>query len=306
MKISSLLVPVILAMAGGIASAANAQSLNQGAYFRGELGGSVLATDSGYWWGPGGPPADPRITFSLNDAFGVTGSAGFGYDWANGLRADVSANGLIGMQVDGTFQSANDGTTVGHANDIHAPVTVLAVLANVFVEPMLLAGADSGFQPFLTGGVGLASVSTGQWTRNNPASPQPTRTWEGANQTNFAWTLGAGVSIDLQGLTGGEGKLDLTYRYTDYGAASGGSAAVNPPPAGQPTEPFNFRLANSRRDRWLQNADRQLSLRALDTLPRFCPFGRFRTGIRSITLPFRRGRRLRSRSWKGADSRFQE
>lgn len=243
MKIGLLIVPAALAIAAGLTGSANAQSKIDGAYFRGELGGSMFATDMGYWWGPGGPPADPRITFSLNDAFGVTGSAAFGYDWANGMRADISANGLVGMQVDGIFRSASDGTTAGHATDIHAPVSVFALLANIFVEPMALTGADSTVQPFLTGGLGLASVSTGQWTRNNPASPQPSRTWEGANRMNFAWTLGAGVSVDLQGLTGGQGTLDLTYRYTDYGAASGGSSAVNPPPASQPTEPFNFRLA---------------------------------------------------------------
>lgn len=238
---------IALAFAGvmiGSTTAASAQSNGAQTYFRGEVGAVMLGADEGYWWGPGGPPSgDPRITFSLNDAIGVSGGVGIGQDWGHGIRADVFAGLLAGMQVDGTFLSASDNTTVGHATDIHAPVSALSLLANLFVEPMALAGSDSPVQPFLTGGLGVASVTTGEWTRNNASSPQPTRSWEGATQINFAWTAGAGVSIDLNGSNGEGPVLDLTYRYSDYGQASGGTAAIDPPPGSSPTEPFNFPLA---------------------------------------------------------------
>ena len=215
---------------------------HQGWYFKGELGGQMLASDFGYWWGPGGPPADPRITFSLNDAMAVTGSFGAGYDWGNGVRFGADVGLMTGMQVEGRFASASDGTTVGHATDIHAAVSAASLFGNLYVEPLRLAGVESSVQPFLTAGVGVANVSVGNWTRNNAASPQPTRTWSGDSRVNLAWQVGGGVSVSLEEWLGHAGFIDLTYRYTDLGQASGGYSAVNPPPSNAPTEPFNFRL----------------------------------------------------------------
>jgi opacity protein-like surface antigen len=226
------------------ASAQTVATGYEGWFVKGELGGNLLASDLGYWWGPGGPPPDPRITFSLNDAISLSGSVGAGYDWGNGVRVDNTIGFLTNMQVDGTFLSASDGTTLGHATDIHAPVSALTFFGNIYIEPLRLAGSDSAFQPFLTGGIGVASVSVGEWTRNNPSSPQPTRSWGGNSQLNFAWQAGGGVSIALDELMGGGGFVDLTYRYTDLGQATGGTMPVNPPPDNSPTEPFNFHLAS--------------------------------------------------------------
>lgn len=225
-----------------LAGTVSAQSVSEGFYARGEFGGAMHAADEGYWWGPGGPPGDPRITFSLNHPLGFTGAAGLGYDFGTGVRVDTSVNFISGMQVDGEFQSASFDTQTGHASDIHAPVSVLALMGNVFIEPMRLTGSDSAFQPFLTGGIGIAAVSTGQWTRNNPTLPaRPTRSWDGGTEANFAWTLGGGISVALENDSGGEkGFLDLTYRYSDFGQARGGTSPVDPPPSNSPTKPFNF------------------------------------------------------------------
>lgn len=226
-----------------MAAPSHAQNLSTGYdgwFAKGELGGGILASDYGYWWGPGGPPSDPRVTFRLNDALGVIGAGGVGYDWGNGIRVDGTVGVLGAMQVDGVFDSASDGT-LGHATDIHAPVSAFTSFANVYIEPLRLAGYETPFQPFLTGGIGVAVVSVGEWTRYH--SPQPVRSWTGNSQLNVAWQAGGGVSIPLENLTGGMGHLDFTYRYTDLGQASGGTSAVNPPPSSPPTEPFNFRLA---------------------------------------------------------------
>ena len=72
----------------------------------------------------------------------------------------------------------------------------------------------------------------------------PTRSWSGASQLNFAWQAGGGISMTLDGMGAGGGFIDLTYRYTDLGQASGGTAPVNPPPNNAPSEPFNFHLAS--------------------------------------------------------------
>ena len=233
----------------GTAVGANAQSMAsagpEGWYVRGELGVVSLATNEGYWWGPGGPPGDPRITFSLNDPMTLTGAGGVGYDWGNGLRVDGTIGVVGSLQVDGTFLSASDGTTTGHATDIHGAASAFAVLGSLYIEPLRLAGYDSALQPFLTGGVGVAAVSMGEWNRNAPVPPatHAARSWTGSSQTNLAWTVGAGVSIELEDLIGGSGFLDLAYRYTDLGQVQGGSVSTGPG-GSSPTEPFNFRLAS--------------------------------------------------------------
>ena len=43
----------------GAASAETVATGYEGWFIKGELGGQMLASDFGYWWGPGGPPAPP-------------------------------------------------------------------------------------------------------------------------------------------------------------------------------------------------------------------------------------------------------
>lgn len=249
MSVTKFRPPVVaLSLLFGTAVGAYAQPMvatgSEGWFVRGELGVVSLATNEGYWWSPGGPPGDPRITFSLNDPMTLTGAGGVGYDWGNGIRVDGTV-GIVGsLQVDGTFLSASDGTTV-HATDIHGTASAFAVLGNLYIEPLRLAGYESSFQPFLTGGVGVAAVSMGEWNRNAPVPPatHAARSWSGSSQTNLAWTAGAGVSIALEDVIGGSGFLDLAYRYTDLGQAQGGSVSTGPG-SSSPTEPFNFRLAS--------------------------------------------------------------
>lgn len=239
--------PAALSIVCCVAGLAMTQSAyaEEGWYVRGEAGLNMLATGEGYWQGPGA--ADPRITWSLNDPVTWTGAVGLGYDWNNGFRVDKSI-GIVGsMQVDGTFQSASDGSpATDHATDIHAPVSAIYAMGNIFVEPLKLSGSDSPVQPFLTAGLGVANVSMGEWTRNRPNHPDPTRvtrSFSGDSQVNLAWSVGAGVSFELEDLLGSEGYLDLTYRYTDLGQAQGGDVSTGVG-SSSPVEPFNFRLAS--------------------------------------------------------------
>lgn len=245
LRLPALALPVLIGATVGVNAQSTAAIGNDGWFVRGELGVVTLGTNEGYWWGPGGPPGDPRITFSLNDPMTFTTTGGVGYDWGNGVRVDATAGITGGLRVDGTFQSASDGTTAGHATDIHAPVTATTLLGNLYIEPFRLAGHDMPVQPFLTGGVGMAFVTMGEWNRNAPVPPatHAARSWNGSSQTNFAWTAGAGVSIALEDLIGGGGFLDLTYRYADLGQAQGGGVSTGPG-ASSPTEPFNFRLTS--------------------------------------------------------------
>lgn len=242
-KTSATICAVFLGTPGVAFADSNIGIVQADWYMRGEIGAAVSATDQGYWWGPGGPPADPRITFSLNNPIGITGSFAVGAQVMDGVRADISVGGVGNLNVEGLFLSASDGTpAAGHVTNISGTASAFAVMANLFVEPFRATGNDSAFQPFLTGGVGVSNVTLGPWTRINPAKVQVNRTWEGNSQLDFAWTLGAGASYALDDVMGTPAFLDLTYRYTDYGQATGGTAAVNPPPSNSPTEPFNFSL----------------------------------------------------------------
>jgi opacity protein-like surface antigen len=89
------------------------------------------------------------------------------------------------------------------------------------------------------------SVSTGEWRRYHPTGGNGGHincTFTGASQLNLAWSVGGGVSFELDDLLGREGYIDLSYRYTDFGQATGGDVSTGPGNS-SPVEPFNFRLA---------------------------------------------------------------
>ena len=205
-------------------------------YVRGEVGGAWLAQDRGYWIGPGA--ADPQITESLNSPSSLTGGGAIGLQYWPGIRADVSVDYLGHFDVHGSPIAPGGG--VGHSS-MDAATTTNLVMGNIFIEPLRLANINTGFiQPFVTVGIGAAFNDFEDWSRTNPAAARPVRTFAGASQTNFAWSVGAGVSIGIDSLIHIPAWLDLTYRYVDAGHISGGSAVLSDP-GPSPREPFNFR-----------------------------------------------------------------
>ena len=219
-----------------------AQVAAAGWYVRGDIGGQMLAQDRGYWWGPGGPPSDPRITFSLDRPMGVTGDVGIGYDWMNGFRSDLTFTLNGSMDVTASFLSASDGSpSTGHVQSITTSVSSQVMLANLYFEPLKATGNDNPIQPFLTGGIGAANVSMGEWTRYNPSDSRVYRTFEGASQLNLAWSVGAGVSFALSDVIGGHpAMLDVTHRFSNLGNVAGSSTPLPGNGNGDPYEPLNF------------------------------------------------------------------
>lgn len=210
-------------------------------YFRGEIGGAWIGENRGYWWGPGGPPADPRITFDLNTNPALTGNIAVGAEVMPGVRADLSLGYTGSSSVDANWISASDGSAGPHA-DIDTSVSAVNGMVNLFVEPLSMSGNNGPIQPFVTAGIGFAQVKMDEWTRTNAAVAQPVRRWSGNSTTNFAWTIGAGISADIENVMKRPAFLDVTYRYTDFGNVSGGMTPTfpGPPPNNSPTEPFNF------------------------------------------------------------------
>lgn len=236
-KILSLAGVVATSLAAGSALAQDAGSFERDIYMRLEAGGAFLGQNRGNWTGPG--PADPQITHSLSNPGAFFGSVAVGTTVFDGLRTDLSLSYQSRMNVKGQWIAPAAGAP--HAN-MDVDVSSWIVMANVFAEPLALAGYESPIRPFVTGGLGVAFNQMDDWTRTNPAAVQPVRTFEGNTETSFAWSIGGGVSAslgDLFGL-GHPIDLDLTYRYIDAGKVQGGGTPLPGSGTSVPREPFNY------------------------------------------------------------------
>jgi len=222
-----------------------APALAEGWYFGGEVGGVWQNDQPGYWHSPGA--GDPRITYDVNMDATFAGFISVGKTLTNGVRADFSL-GITGDQdVQANWVSPAPTGAPGEPNDhanISTSVSAITGMFNVSVEPLALTGNNSRFQPFVTAGIGAANVKMSDWTRTNSATinppARPVRTFVGADDTNFAWSIGGGVSVDLTDTVNRPAYLDLSYRYMDLGNVSGGFTPLPGNGNSTPIEPFNF------------------------------------------------------------------
>ncbi|MBC7283648.1 MAG: porin family protein [Hoeflea sp.] len=222
--------------------AAHAQ---EGWYLGGALGGVWQGDEPGFWQSPG--PGDPRITYDVNADATFAGFISVGKTLTDGVRADFSL-GIYGDQdIQANWVSPLPSTAGGKPNDhanIATSVSAISGMFNISVEPLALTGNASRIQPFVTAGIGFANVKMDSWTRTNLATinppARPVRSFEGDDSTNFAWSIGGGVSIDLKETMNRPAYLDLAYRYSDFGNVSGGMTPLPGNGASQPIEPFNF------------------------------------------------------------------
>ena len=225
---------------------ASAPALADGWYFGGEVGGVWQGNQPGYWQSPG--PGDPRITFDVNADATFAGFISVGKTLMDGVRADVSLGVIAGQDIRANWVSPQPSTAGGKPND-HAnmatSVSAWSGMFNVTVEPFAMAGHKSAIQPFVTAGVGVASVSMGTWSRTNNATINPpvrtVRSFGGNDSMNFAWSIGGGVSVDLKETLHRTAYLDLGYRYMDFGKVSGGATPIPGTGNSTPIEPFNFK-----------------------------------------------------------------
>ena len=151
-------------------------------------------------------PAFDNTTLS---PFGMV-DVGAGYQFNSWFRADATleyrAGGAPRLAIGSQPQVR------ANADSYRADVSSFVGLVNGYATP----GAWYGFTPFLGAGVGLAENS------GSPASAEPPQAADFANgsRTSFAWALMAGVDYDISPNL----KLELGYRYLNYGAiAAGGS-----------------------------------------------------------------------------------
>lgn len=215
-------------------------SVTYGPYMRLEFGRASSSIGDGFWQSPGFP-SDPQINFDLDADSKGFGSIAVGFDWQNGFRADVAFLATGSTSVSGPCSSASNGSSCAiHADIAGASLNTTALMGSVYYSPLEQRGSNSPFQPFIVGGLGFARSEVGPWTRENATVGQPTRTFAGGTSTNLAWSIGAGVSYQVTQPGKWPVIIEASWRYYDFGKASGGSTPLVGSGSSQPVTPLTF------------------------------------------------------------------
>jgi opacity protein-like surface antigen len=214
-----------------------------GWYLRGDAGLGVSATNPSLAISPNPLAGGGYSAAATNDFFNSTISSsgifdiGFGYQFNSWFRGDITEEYRGGSHFQ-SLEVLNDKgpPIIQYADFYRGDVSSWVTMFNGYAD----LGTWYGVTPYVGAGLGFAYnklfgvTDTGSAYNSNPAGPTgglivPTGGYfSDAGKWNFAWSLMAGLSFDVtQNL-----KLDLGYRYLDYGKFSTGSerclAAVTP------------------------------------------------------------------------------
>lgn len=217
-------------------------SVTYGPYARIEAGVAVPSLDNAYWLPPG--TDDPRIDFDADGDNAGFGAVAFGFDWQNGIRADLAFFGTGTSDVVAPCASAGDGQPCSFHSDItDASVSTVGAMANLFYAPFEARGSNAVFQPFFVAGLGIARNEVGEWTRTkNPDNPTfasgTVRTFEGDTTTGLAWSVGVGAALQVTRPGRWPVIVEASWRYYDFGTASGGATPIGT--GSEPIQPFTF------------------------------------------------------------------
>lgn len=190
-------------LAGSLVAAAAAQAQSSarppsGFYVRLDAGASISANTNGNVLNGTGFGQD----FGTSAVVG----AGFGYafPWDNTpVRVRLDVTGSDRPSLDSSHSASSGPFTLGARTSINSAVLMGTAYADW--------ATGSAFTPYLSGGLGVAinSLDTVRYSFNGV----PAATEGGTTQTNFAWSVGFGVSYPL----GGSLAIDAGYRYLDAG-----------------------------------------------------------------------------------------
>lgn len=215
-------------------------SVTFGPYIRAELGAARVSPENGYWLSPG--QSDPKVTFDLDGDTAGYGALAFGYDWQNGIRADVALIGDGRASTMGPCASVSDASSCSlHADITDASVSTTALMVNLFYAPTEARGSHSVFSPFVVAGVGIASNSVSNWTRENTdGSDRDFRTFEGAKTSSAAWSIGIGAAWQVTRPGRRPVIVEVGWRYFDFGKAEGGATPLPGNGQSEPRQPLTF------------------------------------------------------------------
>ena len=218
-------------------------SVTFGPYVRFEAGRGSVDLSDGSWLPPGG--SDPRVFFDLGDGDANFLGAAVGYDWMNGFRADVGLLSAGEVDAVGPWSYTVPADPGPHADITAASVKTTALMGNLFYSPLEQRGVNSRVQPYLVAGLGFARNEMSDWTRTNAAATHPVRTFAGDTSTDLAWSLGAGVSMQVTRPGQHPVLVDLSLRYYDFGTAEGGTTLVSGGGSSVPREAFQVNRADT-------------------------------------------------------------
>ncbi len=152
------------------------------------------------------------------------GDVGVGYRFNNFFRADVTGELRGGATFSG-LEVVDDPThNYQFADHYQANVSSYIAMLNGYAD----LGTWLGVTPYVGGGVGLAyNKMFGATDVGDAYTPGPFPTGgylDNGSSTNFAWALMAGLDFNVTPNL----KLELGYRYLDYGSVkSGGSHCLS-------------------------------------------------------------------------------
>ena len=200
-----------------------------GWYLRGDVGLGVNATKPSLAVSPDPLPGGYSAA-ATNDFYNPTISAsgifdvGFGYQFNNWFRADITEEFRGGANFQ-TLEVLNDigPPVVQYADFYRANLSSYVTMVNGYAD----LGTWSGITPYVGAGAGFAYNKLSGFTDTGTAYTSTDGTIvpvggysNDGGKWNFAWGLMAGLSFDVtQNL-----KLDLGYRYLDYGKFTSGSS----------------------------------------------------------------------------------
>lgn len=171
-----------------------------------------MAGDSGIYVAPKvffsyGMITDPKI--SGGGSVSVTGTDKEKEGWGGALAVGYDFFQQQGLpfraEVEYAMRSQVDGGWRGFGQSFNQKYEVQTLFFNAYYDIPL----ESGFTPYLTGGVGMASIDATSKLNGSSAS---------SDKSNFAYNLGLGCGYDLSELM----TIDLGYRYASFGEVDSG------------------------------------------------------------------------------------
>jgi opacity protein-like surface antigen len=152
-------------------------------------------------------PCGVTASIQGDGGWGVFG--GIGYRFSPWLRGELR----VGY---GESQAEGDSNFPGFPGKVHGRYSSLSALVNAYVDIAgLFPGGMGGFEPYIGAGIGVSNNRIRSVTTDVFAGAVflHTLSFPGGDNTEFAWTVSAGVAYRLSRNM----LIDVAYRYRDFG-----------------------------------------------------------------------------------------
>jgi opacity protein-like surface antigen len=178
--------------------------IGSGWYLRGDLGYRLYASP--------GMSFDGTALTGTSGAGAISFGGGFGYQFSEGFRGDLTADFALPASFRGTIAGACSG---GSDCIQSVDVSATTVMANAYWD---LATVGS-VTPYVGAGVGLAYLTTSGSSALDEGAGPPSIPGPGASRVNFAWAVIGGATWEMSPDT----LIDLSFKLVSLGSARTGA-----------------------------------------------------------------------------------